>query len=158
MTAAGGDPEPRWSRDAPATAADILMALRFAERASRKAIGDELAGSGVHIGQELVLAKLLHLGALPVAKLAHVLDVEVPTATRTTQRMEAAGLVRRVKCAKDARQVNIELTEQGLETARTVQRLHARAGRRAVQGMTAEERRQLRDLLWRVVTNIDPDS
>lgn len=156
MTAAPGDPEPRWSRDAPANAADILMALRFAERASRKAIGDELAGSGVHIGQELVLAKLLHLGALPVAKLAHVLDVEVPTATRATQRMEAAGLVRRVKCAKDARQVNIELTEQGLATARTVQRLHARAGRRAVQGLTADERRQLRDLLWRVITNIDP--
>lgn len=156
MNPAADDPGPRQPPDGPVAATDILMALRFAERASRKAIGDELAGSGVHIGQELVLAKLLHIGPLPVAKLAHVLDVEVPTATRTTQRMEAAGLVRRVKGTTDARQVTVELTEDGLAMARTVQRLHARAGRRAVQGLTAAERRQLRDLLWRVITNIDP--
>ncbi|HEU4945793.1 MAG TPA: MarR family transcriptional regulator [Kribbella sp.] len=148
-------PEPRWSPDAPASAADILIALRFAERASRKAIGDELAGSGVHIGQELVLAKLLHLGSLPVAQLAKVLDVEVPTATRTTQRMEAAGLVRRVRCAKDARQVSIELTDRGAELARTVQRLHAQAGRRALRGINAEDRRRLRNLLWQISTNIE---
>ena len=148
-------PEPRWSPDAPASAADILIALRFADRAARKAVGDELAGSGVHTGQEIVLAKLLHLGSLPVAQLAKVLDVEVPTATRTTQRMEAAGLVRRLKNDKDARQVSIELTEQGAEVARTVQRLHAQAGKRALHGIDAEQRRQLRNLLWQITGNIE---
>jgi MarR family transcriptional regulator, transcriptional regulator for hemolysin len=148
-------PEPRWSPDAPASASDILIALRFADRAARKAVGDELAGSGVHTGQEIVLAKLLHLGSLPVAQLAKVLDVEVPTATRTTQRMEAAGLVRRLKNDKDARQVSIELTEQGAEVARTVQRLHARAGKRALHGIDAEQRRQLRNLLWQITGNIE---
>jgi MarR family transcriptional regulator for hemolysin len=147
--------EPRWSPDAPANASDILIALRFADRAARKAVGDELAGSGVHTGQELVLAKLLHLGSLPVAQLAKVLDVEVPTATRTTQRMEAAGLVRRLKNDKDARQVSIELTEQGAEVARTVQRLHAQAGKRALRGIDAEQRRQLRNLLWQITGNSD---
>ena len=148
-------PEPRWSPDAPASASDILIALRFADRAVRKAVGDELAGSGVHTGQEIVLAKLLHLGSLPVAQLAKVLDVEVPTATRTTQRMEAAGLVRRLKNDKDARQVSIELTEQGAEVARTVQRLHAQAGKRALHGIDAEQRRQLRNLLWQITGNIE---
>ena len=148
-------PEPRWSPDAPASASDILIALRFADRAARKAVGDELAGSGVHTGQEIVLAKLLHLGSSPVARLAKVLDVEVPTATRTTQRMEAAGLVRRLKNDKDARQVSIELTEQGAEVARTVQRLHAQAGKRALHGIDAEQRRQLRNLLWQITGNIE---
>jgi MarR family transcriptional regulator for hemolysin len=148
-------PEPRWSPDAPASASDILIALRFADRAARKAVGDELAGSGVHTGQEIVLAKLLHLGSLPVAQLAKVLDVEVPTATRTTQRMEAAGLVRRLKNDKDARQVSIELTEQGAEVARTVQRLHAQAGKRALHGIDAEQRRQLRNLLWQITGNVE---
>lgn len=147
-------PEPRWSPEVPASAVDVLIALRFAERASRKAIGDELAGSGVHIGQELVLAKLLHLGSLPVAQLAKVLDVEVPTATRTTQRMEAAGLVRRVKSDDDARQVSIELTEEGVEAARSVKRLHARAGRRVARGIDAEQRRLLRNLLWQIANNV----
>ena len=147
--------EPRWSPDAPATASDILIALRFADRAARRAVGDELAGSGVHTGQEIVLAKLLHLGSLPVAQLAKVLDVEVPTATRTTQRMEAAGLVRRLKNDKDARQVSIELTEHGAEVARTVQRLHAQAGKRALHGIDAEQRRQLRNLLWQITGNIE---
>ena len=148
-------PRPRWSPDAPASTTDILIALRFAERASRKAIGDELAGSGVHIGQELVLAKLLHHGSLPVAQLAKVLDVEVPTATRTTQRMEAAGLVRRAKVEGDARQVSIELTDHGKALAGTVRQVHARAGDRALRGIDAEQRRQLRNLLWHITGNLE---
>ncbi|ADB30928.1 transcriptional regulator, MarR family [Kribbella flavida DSM 17836] len=148
--------ELRWDPDAPASGGDVLIALRFADRAARKAIGDELAGTGVHTGQEIVLAKLLHFGSLPVARLAKVLDVEVPTATRTTQRMEAAGLVRRVKnTTTDARQVTIELTEQGAEVARTVQRLHAQAGDRALAGISADDRRLLRNLLWTITGTID---
>jgi len=145
-----------WPPDAPASEVDVLIALRFAERAARKAIGDELAGSGVHIGQELVLIKLSHLGALPVAKLAKVLDVEVPTASRTAQRMEAAGLVRRVKATGgDARLVSIELTEAGAEAAATVRAVHEKAGRRALRGLDAEERRLLRNLLWQIAVNIE---
>ena len=136
----------------------MLIALRFAERAARKAVSDELAGTGVHAGQELVLAKLLHLGSMPVAQLAKVLDVEVPTATRTTQRMEAAGLVRRVKNATDARQVSMELTDRGVEMARTVNEVYAQAGRRALARLTPEERRLLRNLLWTITTTLEPIS
>ncbi|WP_020387159.1 MarR family winged helix-turn-helix transcriptional regulator [Kribbella catacumbae] len=152
---AAGQQRTRWDPEAPASGGDILIALRFADRAARKAVGDELAGTGVHTGQEIVLAKLLHLGSLPVAKLAKVLDVEVPTATRTTQRMEAAGLVRRLKDDTDARKVSIELTEHGTEVARTVQQLHSQAGDRALQGVSPEDRRLLRNLLWSIYANIE---
>jgi DNA-binding MarR family transcriptional regulator len=145
-----------WSPDAPAGEADVLVALRFADRAARKAVAEELAGSGVHIGQELVLAKLLHHGSLPVARLAKVLDVEVPTATKTTQRMEAAGLVRRVKSATDARQVGIELTERGVELAHTVQEVYDRAGRRALAALSPEDRRIMRNLLWTITGTLEP--
>lgn len=144
-----------WDPETPASASDILIALRFADRAARKAVRDELAGTGVHTGQEIVLGKLLHHGPLPVAQLAKVLDVEVPTATRTTQRMEAAGLVRRVKNTADARQVAIELTDHGAELARKVQELSAEAGRRALGTITPEERRLLRNLLWTITLNIE---
>ncbi|HEY3003223.1 MAG TPA: MarR family transcriptional regulator [Kribbellaceae bacterium] len=152
--------QPRWSPDAPASAVEILMTLKFAERASRKAIGAELAGSGVHTGQEVVLQKLLLHGSLPVAQLAKVLDVEVPTATRTTQRMEAAGLVRRNRGGDgtDARLVSIDLTDQGRVVAEQVQQLQTRAGRRALRGIDAEERKLLRNLLWTIITNLEsPD-
>jgi DNA-binding MarR family transcriptional regulator len=148
----------QWSAEAAASEADVLVALRFADRAARKAVSEELAGTGLHTGQELVLAKLLHLGSLPVAKLAKVLDVEVPTATKTTQRMEAAGLVRRVKNSTDARQVSIELTERGTELARTVQEVFDRAGRRALSALTPEDRRVLRNLLWTITTTLEPHS
>lgn len=153
MSNAPWSPDP----DAPASAVDILMALKFAERASRKAISTELAGSGVHAGQEFVLAKLLAHGAIPVAKLAGMLDVEVPTATKTTQRMEAAGLVRRVRGGPgtDARQVSIELTEDGTRMAHTVRTLQTKAGRRALRGIDAEQRKQLRNLLWQVFNNVE---
>ena len=144
-----------WSPDAPADGADVLVALRFAERAARKAVAEELAGSGLHTGQELVLAKLLHHGSLPVAQLAKVLDVEVPTATKATQRMEAAGLVRRVKSATDARQVGIELTDRGVELAHTVQEVYDRAGRRALAALSPEDRRIMRNLLWTITTTLE---
>jgi MarR family transcriptional regulator, organic hydroperoxide resistance regulator len=146
----------RWPAEAPASESDVLIALRFADRAARKAVSEELAGTGLHTGQELVLAKLLHLGSLQVAQLAKVLDVEVPTATRTTQRMEAAGLVRRVKNSTDARQVSIELTDRGAELARTVQEVYAQAGRRALAALTPEDRRTLRNLLWTITTTLEP--
>ena len=69
--------------------------------------------------------------------------------------MEAAGLVRRVKNDQDARQVSIELTDRGKELAETVQRLHTRAGDRALQGIAPEDRRLLRNLLWTITANID---
>jgi MarR family transcriptional regulator, organic hydroperoxide resistance regulator len=149
--------EEAWPVDSPAGARDVLIALRFADRAARKAIATELVGTGLHTGQELVLAKLLHHGSLPVAKLAKVLDVEVPTATKTTQRMAAAGLVRRVKNTTDARQVAIELTEHGAELARTVQDIYDRAGNRALADLSPEDRRQLRNLLWTLTTTLEGD-
>ncbi|HWD78294.1 MAG TPA: MarR family transcriptional regulator, partial [Kribbella sp.] len=144
-----------WSPDAPADEADVLIALRFAERAARKAVAEELAGTELHTGQELVLAKLLHHGSLPVARLAKVLDVEVPTATKTTQRMEAAGLVRRVKSATDARQVGIELTDRGVELAHTIQEVYDRAGRRALANLSPEDRRIVRNLLWKITSTLE---
>lgn len=145
-----------WPPEAPASEADVLIALRFADRAARKAVAEELAGTGLHTGQELVLAKLLHLGSLPVAQLAKVLDVEVPTATKTTQRMEAAGLVRRVRSSADARQVGIELTERGTELAHTVREVYDRAGRRALAALSPEDRRMMRNLLWTITTTVEP--
>jgi DNA-binding MarR family transcriptional regulator len=145
-----------WSPDAPASEADVLIALRFADRAARKAVTDELTGTGLHTGQELVLAKLLHHGSLPVAQLAKVLDVEVPTATKTTQRMEATGLVRRVRNSADARQVGIELTDRGTELAHTVHEVYDRAGRRALAALSPEDRRIMRNLLWTITTTLEP--
>lgn len=152
---AGPAPGEEWSAAAPADEADVLVALRFADRAARKAVTAEMAGTGLHTGQELVLAKLLHHGSLPVARLAKVLDVEVPTATKTTQRMEAAGLVRRVKSVTDARQVGIELTDRGVELAHTVQEIYDRAGRRALAHLTPEDRRILRNLLWTITSTLE---
>ena len=154
----GAGPESEWPADAPASEAEVLVAMRFADRAARKAVSNELAGTGLHTGQELVLAKLLHHGSLPVAKLAKVLDVEVPTATKTTQRMEAAGLVRRVKNSTDARQVSIELTDRGTELAHTVNEVYAQAGRRALAKLSPEDRQVLRNLLWTIATTLEPMS
>lgn len=146
-------PTPKES--SPASAVDVLMALRIAERATRKAVRSELADSGVHAGQDFVLDKLLRHGAIRVAHLALMLDVQVPTATKTTQRMEAAGLVRRTRHSTDARQVQIELTEHGREVAQHVRRLGMKAGRRALRGVDAEQRRMLRNLLWQIIENVE---
>ena len=121
---------------------------RSADRAARKAVGAELAGTGLHTGQELVLTSFLH-GSLPVAKLAKVLDVEVrPHPAHPADRGRRP--LRRVKSSTDARQVGIELTDRGVELAHTVQEVYD-LGRPPRPGHAdPEDRRLLRNLLWTI--------
>lgn len=131
-----------------------MMALTISARVVRSAVGAGLQGSGVHVGQDLVLDKLHRHGSLTLGELAKILDVEVPTATRTTQRMQAAGLVRRIKDPTDARQVRIELTDHGREVRAVVRQVQNKVARKAFRGIDADKRAELTALLWHVFFNI----
>jgi DNA-binding MarR family transcriptional regulator len=129
-------------------------ALSQASKGIKAASGDALRLLGVHIGQNFLLDELWREDGLTNGELARRLGVEVPTITRMTQRMEAAGLVARSRDGADRRVVRIVLTPLGESLREQVPAALDRVNAHALHGFSAEERRQLAALLRRFAENL----
>jgi DNA-binding MarR family transcriptional regulator len=108
----------------------------------------------VTIGQWAVLMYLWAQDGLTQTELSRHVAIEDATMVRTIDRMERDGLVRRVRNARDRRQLNIFLTDTG-RSLRDVLIPCALAGNAAaVQGFTEAEQHQLQALLHRVIATL----
>ena len=67
----------------------------------------------------LALLSFTRNGALPMAKASARLQVHPTSVTNAVDRLEAAGLVRRVAHPTDGRATLVEITDDGLERVRT---------------------------------------
>lgn len=113
----------------------------------------EFDSCGLTNAQWLPLYKL-HLGsASTVAELARECQLDTGGMTRLLDRLEAKGLVRRVRSSEDRRVVNLELTDEGREAARSVPAVLCGVQNAALRGFTPEEWQQLRDMLARMLRN-----
>jgi DNA-binding MarR family transcriptional regulator len=133
---------------------EYRAALTRASKGLKAASADVLRALGVHIGQNFLLDELWREDRLTTGDLARRIGVEVPTVTRMTQRMEAAGLVTRERDEADRRVVRIALTPLGESLRGPVPAALDRVGARALQGLDDDERRQLIALLDRVAGNL----
>jgi DNA-binding MarR family transcriptional regulator len=115
-----------------------LMARMF-DRELRAVLED----LGVMPGQVPVLLALYDRDGRTQAELARALSVEQPTMASTLHRMERAGLVRRVPDESDARRARVELTERACELEQPVIDAARGVNRRAVRGLSAEQRTAL---------------
>ena len=96
----------------------------------------------------------LHLGqASTVAELARECELDTGAMTRLLDRLEAKGLVTRVRSCEDRRVVNLELTHEGREAARQIPEVLCKVQNAFLQGLSVEEWQQLKDLLRRVLAN-----
>lgn len=73
--------------------------------------------------------------------------------TRLLDRVEAKGLVRRVRSQEDRRVVNLELTEDGAEVAARVPYVLADISNTLLEGFSESEARTLQTLLQRLYEN-----
>ncbi|AZY49497.1 MarR family winged helix-turn-helix transcriptional regulator [Bordetella avium] len=97
---------------------------------------------------------MIHKGRADTsAELARVIGVDTGAMTRTLDRLEAKGLLRRVRSSEDRRVVKLELTEAGLNKAREIPAYIAKALNSHLRGFSQEEVRQLRHLLSRMLAN-----
>jgi DNA-binding MarR family transcriptional regulator len=130
-----------------------LLALTF--KRSRTLIQRDLEQHGLHAGQDYLLELLSdEPDGLTVGEMAARLGIEVPTAVRTAQRMEAAGLVEKRRDPTDRRRSLIVLTERGRELDPVAREALRRAERSVTRGLSAAERKQLLELLERVLANL----
>jgi MarR family 2-MHQ and catechol resistance regulon transcriptional repressor len=97
-----------------------------------------------------VLEALYHKGPLPLGELAERMLVTGASTTYTVKRLEERGLLRRRPCAEDQRFVFGELTEAGRALVAEIFPAHAEEIRRAMRGLTRQEKRDAAALLIRL--------
>jgi len=102
-----------------------------------------LHGLGLHPGHELLLMHLWDTGPQRQTDLAAEFDTDSASMTRTVQRLERAGFVRRRPDPVDGRATLVESTPAGMALRGRVERLWARLEADTVGDMPASQERQL---------------
>ncbi|MCF1597507.1 MarR family winged helix-turn-helix transcriptional regulator [Streptomyces muensis] len=126
----------------------LCFALYAAQRAVTAAYRPLLDELGLTYPQYLVLLVLWERGETTVKELAAALRLDYGTVSPLLKRLEAAGLVRRERSARDERSVLVSVTGQG-------ERLRERAEcvpgtLLAETGLGGPEVERLREELWRL--------
>jgi DNA-binding MarR family transcriptional regulator len=105
--------------------------------------------------QWVPLFKLAHGECGTVAELARTLQSDPGAMTRALDRLEAKGLVARVRSSEDRRVVNLELTDAGREVAAVVPAVLAEVLNLHLAGFSHDEWRALLSMLKRMRANGD---
>jgi Transcriptional regulators len=103
--------------------------------------------------QWVPLFKLYRGDASTVAELARECQLDTGAMTRTLDRLEAKGLVARVRSSADRRMVNLELTAAGREAAKEIPVVLSDVQNAFLQGLSVPEWQQLKSLLRRILDN-----
>jgi DNA-binding MarR family transcriptional regulator len=117
----------------------ISHAIFRLARLHRMLAGQLLRQIGLHPGQELVMMHLWELGPQRQADLVRLLDSDAATMTRTVQRLEQAGFVRRKPSPTDKRASLIEPTPASLALRREVEKSWTELEGLVTAGMTPDQ-------------------
>jgi MarR family 2-MHQ and catechol resistance regulon transcriptional repressor len=128
-------------------ALDAYVKLLRASRAVLARVEPRLAATGLTITQFGVLEAILHKGPLGQRELSRKVLTSPGNMTDLVDKLEARGLVHRVRQKADRRAVRVELTEQGRALIGPLFADHAGDIAAAMGGLAGAELRQLSALL-----------
>jgi DNA-binding MarR family transcriptional regulator len=97
-----------------AAAEDVIAGLGRAVASLRCAGSQRLVRLGISMTHFHVLTLLRHHDAMPMGRLAEILDASMSSVTGIIDRMEERGLVERVRVPDDRRVVLVRPTQAGL--------------------------------------------
>jgi DNA-binding MarR family transcriptional regulator len=127
--------------------------MRRLVAAIRQDVDRRLDAVGLTNAQWVPLLKLKLAGALPVAELARGCEVDAGAMTRMLDRLEAKGLVHRVRSAADRRVVTIELTADGKRAAAGIPAVLCEVQNGLLAGVSREEWQALVATLHKMLAN-----
>jgi DNA-binding MarR family transcriptional regulator len=113
----------------------------------------QLAGCDLTYVQWLPLYKLALKESNTVACMARDLGIDPGAMTRSVDRLEAKGLVRRERSTEDRRVVHLVLTDEGRKLARRVPPVMAQVLNDHLKGFSEAEWHQLQGFLRRMQAN-----
>jgi MarR family 2-MHQ and catechol resistance regulon transcriptional repressor len=102
---------------------------------------------GLTLTQLGVLEGILHKGPMTHRELGRKVLTSAGNMTDVVDKLEARGLVRRVRAISDRRQVRVELTDEGRAMIETLFPRHAQDIARAMAGLDPDELEHLGGLL-----------
>lgn len=129
----------------------LTYALIIAMKQKRHQMAAAMAPLGLHVGQELLLNKLWQEDGLTQTELIARLGVEPPTVTKTIQRLERAGFVRRSPDPARPRVSRVWLTDEGKALREPVERIWTDLDEELANGLGPEERELLSRVLDRAM-------
>ncbi|MER6590693.1 MarR family winged helix-turn-helix transcriptional regulator [Micromonospora purpureochromogenes] len=143
-------------RQPPGVAAGgpISHAIFRLARTHRMLAGQLLRDVGLHPGQELLMKRLWESGPQRQTDLADEFDTDSASMTRTVQRLERAGYVRRVPDPDDRRATRVEPTPASLVLRKQVERIWEDLERRTVGDMTPAEQREALRVMHQLEDNL----
>ena len=115
----------------------------------------KLAAHDLTHAQWVPLYKLAHGECATMAELSRALQTDAGSMTRALDRLEAKGLVQRVRSTSDRRVVNLELTEAGRQISKEVPGVLSEVLNAHLAGFDEAEWHTLLDLLRRLRANGD---
>ncbi|GHO46691.1 MarR family winged helix-turn-helix transcriptional regulator [Ktedonospora formicarum] len=133
---------------------DISYALIQVIKEHRRQADEALKQLGLHASQEFLLFLLWEDDGLSQSQLASRLKLELPTITKSVQRMERVGLVKRRLDEQDTRISRVYLTEQGRALYEPAMKLWKDLEARTCKHMTELEQALLRRLLQQALANL----
>jgi DNA-binding MarR family transcriptional regulator len=156
---AAKSPRPRGSSSVvgqPTTAVGgpVSHAIFRVARLHRMLAASLLRRTGLYPGQELVMMHLWDHGAQRQADLVKVIDSDAATMTRTVQRLERAGFVRRRPDPTDARAWLIEPTPASKHLRAEIDDIWRRLEELTVGSMTPAQQRAARSTLEALERNL----
>lgn len=130
----------------------ISHAIFRVARLHRMLAGQLLRDVGLHPAQELVMMQLWDRGRVRQTDLARHVSADAATMTRTIQRLEKAGFVRRVRSTSDKRSVLVEPTAASQALRQQVEDLWSRLEDYVAGDLTDAERGETLAALERLET------
>jgi len=116
----------------------VARLLMQADSAQRSFVGRRLAELDLHVGQELFLMQLWEKDGLSQSELMARLGCTAPTVTKTSQRLERVGLVRREREGR-RRVSRVYLTQAGWDLRESVEEIWRVTERQIRAGLSDEE-------------------
>jgi DNA-binding MarR family transcriptional regulator len=114
-----------------------------------------LAPHGVYLGQWGVLMFLWAEDGLSQRQLSRQVAIDEAAMARAIDRLERAGLARRVRNEHDRRQINIFLTDKGHSLRDELVPCALASNAVAIQGFTEAEQHQMTALLRRMIAALE---
>ena len=108
-------------------------------------------GMGGKTGQQRILAMLAERGIITQRELQDMLGVQSGSLSEILNKVETCGYIMRRQNERDRRQMNLELTDSGMEAAGIYREEHMKKARAMFDGLTEDEKKQLSSLLEKMM-------
>ena len=116
----------------------------------------QLEPSGLTDAQWLPLYKLSLDQVSTAAEIARTMGRDAGATTRLLDRLEAKGLCQRERSEQDRRVIELRLTHEGREAVQVVPEVLCHVHNRALADFSADELDTLKNLLRRMLCNLQP--